>query len=135
MSTWLGLRHIALNVRDVAASAKFYQSILGMKLEWQPDPDNAYLTSGGDNLALHRSDGLDSDTPPSLQKLDHLGFVVRHPENVDEWATRIREHGIGLEKEPKTHRDGARSFYFRDPDQNLIQIIYHPPISDRVEPS
>jgi catechol 2,3-dioxygenase-like lactoylglutathione lyase family enzyme len=135
MSTWLGLRHIALNVRDVATSATFYQNILGMKLEWQPDPDNAYLTSGGDNLALHRSESLASDAPPSVQKLDHLGFVVRHPENVDEWATRIREHGISLEREPKTHRDGARSFYFRDPDQNLIQIIYHPPISDRVESS
>jgi len=31
---------------------------------------------------------------------------------------------------PKTHRDGARSFYFRDPDGVLIQLLYHPPISD-----
>jgi catechol 2,3-dioxygenase-like lactoylglutathione lyase family enzyme len=30
----------------------------------------------------------------------------------------------------KTHRDGARSFYFKDPDGVLIQLLYHPPISD-----
>jgi catechol 2,3-dioxygenase-like lactoylglutathione lyase family enzyme len=36
-----------------------------------------------------------------------------------------------LAAEPKTHRDGARSFYFRDPDGLLIQLIYHPPISDK----
>lgn len=135
MSTWLGLRHVALNVRDVAKSVDFYQNILGMKLEWQPDVDNAYLTSGGDNLALHRMETEWTSAQESAQRLDHFGFVVRHPENVDEWAAQIRSHGIVLEREPKTHRDGARSFYFRDPDQNLIQIIYHPPISDQVAAS
>jgi catechol 2,3-dioxygenase-like lactoylglutathione lyase family enzyme len=131
MSTWLGLRHVALNVRDVAKSVTFYQNVLGMKLEWQPDPDNAYLTSGDDNLALHRMGSSLAGTPELGQKLDHFGFLVRYPENVDEWAAKIRLQGIPLEREPRTHRDGARSFYFRDPDENLIQIIYHPPISDR----
>ena len=130
MSTWLGLRHVALNVRDVAESVNFYQNVLGMRLEWQPDPDNAYLTSGADNLALHRMQADLAGSTERAQKLDHFGFVVRYPENVDEWAAKIRLRGINLEREPKTHRDGARSFYFRDPDQNLVQIIYHPPISD-----
>ena len=52
---FLGIRHIALNVRDVQKSIQFYSGILDMKLEWMPDPDNAYLTSGQDNLALHKS--------------------------------------------------------------------------------
>jgi hypothetical protein len=30
---------------------------------------------------------------------------------------------------PRTHRDGARSFYCRDPEGNLVQMIYHPPIA------
>jgi len=34
--------------------------------------------------------------------------------------------------EPKTHRDGARSIYFKDPEENMIQIIFHPPISGKV---
>ena len=128
MTLWLGLRHVALNVRDVAKSVEFYSTALGLKLEWQPDADNAYMTSGQDNLALHRSASV-LPHQDSAQKLDHFGFVVGQPADVDEWADRIRRLGIKLEKEPKTHRDGARSFYFRDPDQNLIQILYHPPIS------
>jgi catechol 2,3-dioxygenase-like lactoylglutathione lyase family enzyme len=130
MSSWLGLRHVALNVRDVAISVDFYQRILGMRLEWMPDPENAYLTSGADNLALHQSP-QGNQMNASDPNLDHFGFVVRRPEDVDEWAQRLLTSGVQLEKEPKNHRDGARSLYFRDPDRNLIQIIYHPPISNQ----
>jgi catechol 2,3-dioxygenase-like lactoylglutathione lyase family enzyme len=98
-----------------------------MTVEWIPDPENAYLTSGEDNLALHQLPP--GQQPGPVQTVHHIGFVVPRPEDVDEWADRLRKLGIPLEAEPKTHRDGARSFYFRDPDGLLIQLIYHPPIS------
>jgi len=126
---FMGLRHVALNVRNVRRSLAFYSDVLGLKLEWMPDEENAYLSSGQDNLALHQ---LPKDSAPSpVQILHHIGFVVRAPKNVDDWADRIRRQGIALAAEPKTHRDGARSFYFRDPDGLLVQLIYHPPISDQ----
>jgi len=125
---FLGLRHVALNVRDVRKSLEFYCSIFGMALEWMPDEDNAYLTSGSDNLALHKLPAGAEPAPP--QTLHHIGFVVRDPADVDKWADRVRKAGIPLAAEPKTHRDGARSFYFHDPDGLLIQLIYHPPISN-----
>jgi catechol 2,3-dioxygenase-like lactoylglutathione lyase family enzyme len=123
----LGIRHVALNVRDVRKSLEFYSTVLGMTLEWMPDPENAYLTSGEDNLALHQLPP--GQQPGPVQTVHHIGFVVRRPDEVDEWAERLRKLGIPLAAEPKTHRDGARSFYFHDPDGLLIQLIYHPPIS------
>jgi len=126
---FLGLRHVALNVRDVRKSLEFYSNVLGMTLEWMPDEDNAYLTSGHDNLALHKLPA--GAEPGQVQMVHHIGFIVKSAANVDVWASRIRGHGIKLAAEPKTHRDGARSFYFHDPDGLLIQLIYHPPISDR----
>ena len=127
--SFLGLRHVALNVRDVQKSVDFYTQVLGMTVEWEPDAENAYLTSGDDNLAIHKLADPDKISP--VQNIDHIGFVVKSPEDVDRWADRLKDLRIPLAKEPKTHRDGARSFYFRDPDGILIQLIYHPPISGR----
>jgi catechol 2,3-dioxygenase-like lactoylglutathione lyase family enzyme len=123
----LGLRHLALNVRHMAAMKSFYTELLGFEVEWEPDPANLYLTSGRDNLALHEAAPM---SDPHVQgALDHLGLVVESAGLVDEWAAFLDSRGVALEMKPKTHRDGARSCYFRDPDGNRVQIIHHPPIS------
>jgi len=126
----LGLRHVALNVRNVRKSVEFYCSVLGMSVEWEPDPDNVYLTSGADNLAIHKLP--EGAAPGAVQNVHHIGFIVARPEDVDIVAARVQGQGIELAHPVKTHRDGARSFYFRDPDGILIQLLYHPPISDKV---
>jgi catechol 2,3-dioxygenase-like lactoylglutathione lyase family enzyme len=132
--THAGLRHLALNVRDLPAMKRFYVELLGFVVEWEPDPDNVYLSSGLDNLALHRSTALATDRSASASgagALDHLGLIVRTPDEVDRWATFLEGSGVPMSAKPKTHRDGARSCYFKDPDGNSVQIIHHPPISQK----
>jgi len=122
----LSLRHVALFTADLDAMERFYVDVLGYAVEWRPDPDNLYLTRGADNLAIHRG------APQPGGPLDHIGFVVPAPEDVDAWAAHVAAAGFAPEQAPKTHRDGARSFYMRDPGGNLVQVIYHPPISPTV---
>ena len=129
----LGIRHLAISAYALEEMTRFYTGFLGFEVEWTPDVDNIYLTSGTDNLALHRASGLASDRRSrSTTPLDHFGLVVRTAEDVDAWANYLTDRGVILEQPPKTHRDGARSFYVSDPDGNHIQIIHHPPISDAV---
>jgi catechol 2,3-dioxygenase-like lactoylglutathione lyase family enzyme len=104
-----GMRHIALSV------------------EWRPDADNLYLTSGNDNLALHR---VDRKADPAAQTLDHIGFILRAPEEVDAWYEFLRANGVEMKSAPRTHRDGARSFYCLAPQDVTLQMIFHPPIAD-----
>ena len=122
-----GLRHVALFVENFDATVQFYTELMGMQLEWQPDPDNIYLTSGNDNLALHRYRGGAREA--STQRLDHIGFIIDSMAQVDDWHRFLKSHQVTIKAEPRTHRDGARSFYCQDPDGNLVQLIYHPPIS------
>ena len=136
--THAGLRHLALNVRDLAAMRRFYVDLLGFAVEWEPDADNIYLTSGADNLALHRSTSLTASRSTEHAAaedggaLDHLGLIVSAADDVDRWAAFLEGKGVVLDAKPRTHRDGARSCYFSDPDGNKIQIIHHPPIAGKV---
>src|SRR5262245_54954335 len=66
-----GIRHLALKVNNLEEMQKFYVDILGFEIEWQPDPQNLYITSGSDNLALHEV--AENVTPGAL---DHLGILV-----------------------------------------------------------
>ncbi len=123
-----GMRHVALYVTDLEACEQFYVSVLGMIVEWRPDPDNVYLCSGSDNVALHRAPGADFS---GKQRLDHIGFIMASPEAVDAWHTYLAQQNVRILNKPKTHRDGARSFYCFDPEGVQIQIIYHPPIANK----
>lgn len=134
--THAGLRHLALNVQDLGAMKRFYVDLLGFAVEWEPDPDNVYLSSGLDNLALHRSTSLTAGRAAAAaaagaSPLDHLGLIVRSADDVDRWAAFLEGHGVTIDAKPRTHRDGARSCYFRDPDGNRVQIIHHPPIASK----
>lgn len=120
-----GMHHVALFVDKLAECVHFYVDVMGMAIEWQPDPDNVYLSSGSDNLALHRAPG---PLAQAGQCLDHIGFIVAQPQDVDTWHAFLSAQGTVVLTPPKTHRDGARSFYCLDPAQNKIQIIFHPPL-------
>ena len=118
----LGLHHVALNVFDLDACANFYKNIFNMKIDWQPDADNIYLTSGHDNLALHRIEKCERER--ASQRLDHIGFFVESVEAVDQWFLFLTEKKVKIIHEPKTHRDGTRSLYCADPEGTVVQVIY-----------
>lgn len=119
-----GLRHIALNVRNLAKAEQFYVELMGMAIEWRPDEDNVYLTSGNDNLALHVVNGEES----GVSKLDHIGFFLDKEQDVDDWFEFLKHHGVKMKTQPRKHRDGAKSFYCVDPEGVTVQIICHPPL-------
>ena len=118
-----GLRHLALNVRDPQRSKQFYTDNFGMKVVWEPDPDNVYLSSGPDNLALHKN------PPASAGALDHMGFIAETRDDVDRLAAEFRARGVVIAVDPRDHRDGSRSFYCLDPDGLRIQVLFEPTLS------
>lgn len=122
----IGIRHVALFVHELDKAVDFYTRIMGMKIEWQPDDDNVYLTNRGDVYALHRV----NYHAQAAQRLDHIGFVLESAAAVDEWYAYFVNAGVKITEAPKTHRDGSRGFYCLDAVGNLLELIFHPPIAN-----
>src|SRR5476651_933106 len=89
-----GLRHLALYSSQLEACTRFYTELLGMKIVWQPDADNYYLSSGQDNLALHRAPA--NFEAAKQQRLDHMGFFLTAKEDVEQWHAFLCEQQVEI---------------------------------------
>ena len=122
------MRHIALKVRDAARAKEFYCRLFGMEVVWEPDPQNIYLSSGWDNIAIHEVPKAFPQGAAEMQ-LDHLGFVVESIGRVKELEQEFVSQGVKIVHPFKIHRDGSASFYCADPDGIVIQLLYEPTLS------
>src|SRR2546428_13037446 len=112
-----GLRHLALNVQRLDEMKTFYVDLLGFAIEWEPDADNIYLSSGIDNLALHRSTALtagrSAEAPSSnVAPLDHLGLIVRSAHHVGHLAGDLEGHRGVIDAKPEKQPHRARPGLF-----------------------
>ena len=124
-----GLHHMALKVKNLKRSKAFYQEMFGMRVVWEPDKQNVYLSTGSDNLALHEQPS-DTSTNCETQALDHMGFIIDSIERVKELEMEFRAQAVTIVKPFKNHRDGSASFYCTDPDGIVIQVLYEPHLSN-----
>ena len=121
--------HMAINVSDMERAEEFYVKKLGMDVGWRsPEGELMFLRCGGDDLALIRNLRPDHLRSEKWTPLNHFGFRVEYREEVDQMAAELRTKGIEITDGPRDHRDGSRSFYFYDPDRNMIQALFDPSI-------
>ncbi len=117
-----GLRHIALRVNNLQECIDFYTNIIGMTLEHETN-DYAYLTSSEDNISLHQGDTANFAQP---QRLEHFGFAISCPQDVDAWYQYIKQYPVIILDEPKTFGIGTKAFSILDPSGNEVEFTHHP---------
>ena len=117
------LDHLVLTVRDVEKTTSFYVSVMGMKKEVFGNGRVA-LKYGDQKINLHEAGKefepkAHNPTPGSAD----LCFTTQTPLN--DAMDHVKRCGVKIIEGP-VERTGAngpiRSFYFRDPDYNLIEV-------------
>jgi len=125
----LGLAELVLIVKDVPAAARFYEDVVGLTLENEPSEEWAWFWAGKQGarqrVALHRGPLLfEEHSPyPEGERFGrvHFAFEVARDE-LDAAAGRVRKAGVEVHGPVELEWMNARSYYFYDPDGNLLEF-------------
>jgi len=118
-----GIDHVVLTVRDIERTIAFYERVLGMRAVTFAGGRRA-LAFGDQKLNLHEA-GKEFEPKSRVPTPGSIDICFRTDVPVDEVVAHLRAAGVSIELGPvaKTGaRAALRSVYFRDPDDNLIEV-------------
>lgn len=119
--------HVSLSVRDLDASAAWYEGVLGFVELFREEHDvqraRVYRFGNGGlalGLTQHRA-GDDAGFDPARTGLDHLAFLVEDSAEMDRWVERLTAAGVthsGLQPTPP-----GTFLNFKDPDGIALALF------------
>jgi 4-oxalocrotonate tautomerase family enzyme len=112
-----GFAHLLLQVRDLDASKKFYEELLGFT-----GRNAKPLTDGRPFVPFRQGIALTTGGPGGAPQIDHMAFRVS---GVDALAARLKAAGVQFFQDL---HDGiyGRTIYVADPDGNKIELYEEP---------
>lgn len=139
----LGTHHTALTVSSFETSLEFYTRILGLRLDktYHLNDQNVYRIFGLMGVRVRCAElktgrlgrlelfEFDSGAKPAGRPeinsigIQHIAFYVS---DFDEVGKRLQLAGVEILNEPVHLPNGARSFFVRDPDGIILELIESP---------
>lgn len=122
MPTFAGINHVALTVRDLDVSQRFYCDLLDFTMVLDIGHGRVCLhRRSGFSLALLRPDGASDDRFSALRTgLDHLGLAAESRAEVVEWEQRLRSAGVPCS--PIQDMPFGHHLNFTDPDGIALEL-------------
>ena len=129
-----GIDHWVIVMRDVTRTLEFYRR-LGFAIAWERRPGRPDMPTirigDGQKINVHASDWPDQPgylgaRRPSIGGAD---FCLEWTGTVPEVLDLLERSGVTPEAGPSTRtcaRGPSTSVYFRDPDDNLVELTVYP---------
>lgn len=118
------IKETCIYVTDLERAKNFYAGQLGLELISLVKDRHVFFRAGESVLLCFIAEATEKEKelpPHGASGSVHFAFEVTH----EDYATalqKMKEVGIVILHE-HTWKNGLRSFYFHDPDKNLVEVI------------
>ncbi len=116
-----GLTHLAISVKDVEKTMRFYTAVFDMEVMYQ-EKDMIQLTTPGCNDILVFQENLNY-SPGKPGGIAHFGFRLRYPKEIEALEEKVIRAG-GIIKDKGEFVPGSPYIFFLDPDDYEVEIWY-----------
>jgi catechol 2,3-dioxygenase-like lactoylglutathione lyase family enzyme len=125
-----GLTHVAVAVKDIERTARFYQSVFGCVEVYRGDEFVQLQTPGTRDVLVFEA--RDAAKVGESGGIAHFGFRLQDPKDIDAAATAVSRAG-GVVKEQGEFVPGEPYLFASDPDGYEIEIWFE--IPTKVDPA
>jgi catechol 2,3-dioxygenase-like lactoylglutathione lyase family enzyme len=118
---------IGLFVNNMETMVKFYRDIIGLKTNWNGEP-NADFSAGKCRLIMFGRNDFEKmvskgfNYPKGLNGTMEIAFNFKTYDDVDKEYKRLTDLGVESVFSPATMPWGQRTCYVADPEGNLLEI-------------
>lgn len=122
------LEGFGLFVNDLEKMIAFYRDVLGFAIKEQPSAGNVFLIKDGVLFLMYGRAAFESmvDTPltypKALNGTFEIALGVENYHAVDSAYQAVVKSGARILMHPATMPWGQRTFYFADPEGNVLEI-------------
>lgn len=122
---FIQIKETCIYICDLERTESFYRDKLGLKVIGKVEGRHVFFQAGNSVLLCF----IPEKTMEASHELPshgasgsvHFAFEVKQ-EDYSDAKTEIQQQEISIEHEQEW-KNGLHSFYFRDPDNNLVEII------------
>ncbi len=118
------IKETCLYINDLESAKDFYHTTLGLPVINYVEEKHLFLRVGESVLLLFNPDDSRNKTSPPAHYgggKQHFAFEI-NGDDYDAWKQRIADKGITVIDEI-TWPSGKKSFYFNDPEGNVLEIL------------
>ena len=118
-----GINHITIRVNKIEPAEEFYGGILGFELVRKMGRSMAVYRIGREDTIVIVEAETSYDPNSRDFRVDHFGFYVDEPKQVDELAEYFRKYEVAIVSGPANRKKG-RFLFVTDPDGNMIEFFH-----------
>jgi catechol 2,3-dioxygenase-like lactoylglutathione lyase family enzyme len=116
-----GIEHVAIFSHDTEKLKIWYERVLGFKTVFSNGKGTFFLKAPESGMIeLVQTDKLTDVFDDEVSGIRHIALTV---DNFDQMVEKIRLEMVSIISEPERQASTVRTFFFRDPDGNVLHFI------------